>query len=194
MKTFTYDLYQKSYASMKEGCSYVQKDENGAEVEKPITVQGMHDIMDQTDRMIYWIKIPKVILQVLVAFCVFEFFMVFMHRSEALDKNPFDKIMVYRRVFGFLCIFSVWFCFRGIYTWDAHAQVEAIVDGQCTSDEMLLETFVQMRMFLDKSQSKEREIWLYLFLALIAAMNVLGFLYKKTQTDKEYAKQDKGQL
>ena len=121
MKNFTYEMYQKSYTSMKEGCFFIEKDESGSEVQTQITVQGMHDIMDQTDRMIYWIKIPKITLQVLVAICIFEFFMVFMHRSEALSKNAFDKIMIYRRVLGFLFIFFIWFCFRGIYTWDAHA-------------------------------------------------------------------------
>ena len=150
--------------------------------------------MDQTDRMIYWIKIPKVILQILVAFCIFEFFMVFMHRSEALGKAAYDKILIYRRALGFLCLFSIWFCFSGIYAWDAHAQVETIVDGSCTNDEMLQETFVQMRIFLDQSQTSDREIWLYLFLALIAIMNVVGFFYKKAQPDKEYANQNKGQL
>jgi hypothetical protein len=59
---------------------------------------------------------------------------------------------------------------------------------------MLFETFVQMRAFLDKSQSKKREIYLYVFLALIALMNVLGFLFKKTSSDKEFAKHDQGQL
>jgi hypothetical protein len=29
--------------------------------------------------------------------------------------------MIYRRVLGFLGIFGIWFCFRGIYTWDGHA-------------------------------------------------------------------------
>jgi len=32
MKNFTYDMYQKSYTSMKEGCFFTEKDESGTEV------------------------------------------------------------------------------------------------------------------------------------------------------------------
>jgi hypothetical protein len=101
--------------------------------------------------MIYWVKLPKISLYVLVAACVIEFFMVFMHRSEALPKTMYDKITIYRRAVCFLLMAFVWFCFRGMYSWDGHAPVEAITDGKCTSDEMLLETFVEMRGFLDQS-------------------------------------------
>ena len=144
--------------------------------------------------MVYWVKLPKISLIIVVVFCIIEFFMVFMHRSEALPKTWYDNIVMYRRGLSFLCMFFVWFCFRGIYQWNGHEPVEAFTDGKCTDDEMLLETFVEMRNFLDKSQSKEREIYLYVFLALIAVMNIAGFVYKKTVPDKEYKNQEKGQL
>lgn len=98
--------------------------------------------MDLTDRMIYWVKIPKVSMGIVVGICVVEFFMIFMHRSEALPKKHYDKFMIYRRLVGLLLLLFVWFCFRGIYAWDGHAEVEAIVDGECTTDGMLHETFV----------------------------------------------------
>ena len=89
MKTFTYDMYQKQYLGMNPGCFYSESYDPDTKIE--ITIKTMKAIIDETESMIYWVKFPKFFLGIVVAMCVIEFFMVFMHRNEALSKQGYDK-------------------------------------------------------------------------------------------------------
>lgn len=127
---------------MNPGCFYSESYDPDTKIE--ITIKTMKAIIDETESMIYWVKFPKFFLGIVVAMCVIEFFMVFMHRNEALSKQGYDKFLLIRRGISFFFMGFALYCFWGIYAWSGHEPVEVLAANKCTNDVILQETFINM--------------------------------------------------
>mmetsp|Transcript_10369 Transcript_10369/g.15961 ORF Transcript_10369/g.15961 Transcript_10369/m.15961 type:complete len:242 (-) Transcript_10369:66-791(-) len=159
-------------------------------VKMPITPNQIIPITDESDDMIMFVNGLYYLLMFALYGQIFGFAMVFMHRNEALRKARHDTVLYVRSGVSLLFNLTCVLCFWAIYSWSGHAPIEAMSGMSvtnslgkkeqltCTNDQVLIETFKQMKAYLDHSQVPQRKWLLYGLLTGIMVLNLVGLIFK----------------
>lgn len=135
-------MYQKSYLEWSH-CQL--QNDDGTVLDNDFNFDELLLAITKSDQVYKMVRAFFGLMQATIYIQIIEFFLIFAHNNDALDKKKYNIFLIIRRLLSILCYGFGIMDLMWIYGWDGHGIMHALSNAQqCHNDIVLDATFDDM--------------------------------------------------